>query len=155
MIICGSACSHKLATFQPSYDKKDSIVIRQVPVWRDTIITLPGDSIHIVDTLACPEISYHKEAAKGNLKAVVNFHGGVLQVDCKADSLNQRIRLLEYQLQTEKFSKEVKTVPVEVKVPAPYLPAWAKWITGIALLVLAYTFRSPLLSLVKWTIARV
>src|SRR5436190_10153660 len=75
----------------------ETITTDTVFIPKEKIVTIPADSVKIHDTIPCPGLVYHKEvtSTSGKVKATVDISKGNLQVDCKTDSLVQRINWLE------------------------------------------------------------
>jgi uncharacterized membrane protein (UPF0136 family) len=155
-----TSCSRKtLPGTTTVITKTDSIVETKTAIQKDTVIIIQADSVTIHDTIPCPDVIYHKEAYSdgGNIKATVDINKGRLTVDCKTDSLVQQISWLEWQLKSERWVNENKTVekPFEVKVPTPYIPKVFWYVLVYAIGLTVWTFRKPLLSLIthfvtKW-----
>ena len=114
---------------------KDSTVVKYY--YRDTIITLPGDTVQIKTMVPCPEAKWSAKAKSGRSVLVASLNNGELNIDCKQDSLLLRISLLEKEL--------ARTVNTTVHVPVPQeviryrTPWWAK-ITLALSLILIITF---------------
>ena len=129
------SCSKRLT---PSVETviKETITTDTVYVPKEKIVTIPGDSITIHDTIPCPGLVYHKEVTSksGNVKATVDINKGNLQVDCKTDSLIQRIQWLEA------HSKQVTTLEKTVTITPPpkrWIPRWVWWLLGINIVYIA------------------
>jgi hypothetical protein len=111
---------------------KDSTVVKYY--YRDSIITLPGDTVQIRTTVPCPEAKWSTQAKSGRTVVVASLNKGELNIDCKQDSLLLRISLLEKEL--------TRTTATTVHVPVPQeviryrTPWWAKIALGICLLLL-------------------
>lgn len=136
---------------------KDSVVIKDSVRLRDSIIVIPGSSVEISDRLEfikedslhpADSIIYIKEAHKGNLSASVRITGnGKINVDCKSDSLYQRIQWLEHMLFTIRSSKTER----RIAVPGPTVevvrtPAYVKYYVWFTILLFAWYFRRGLVS---------
>lgn len=120
-------------TSKPVIDQvKDSTVVKYF--YRDTIITLPGDTVQIRTTVPCPEAKWSTQAKSGRTVVVASLNKGELNIDCKQDSLLLRISLLEKEL------ARTTTTTVHVRVPQEVIryrtPWWAKIALGICLLLL-------------------
>ena len=129
LIISLGSCSKKL---MPTVETviKETITTDTVYVPKEKIVTIPGDSVTIYEAIPCPDVVYYKEATSksGNVKATVNISKGNLQVDCKTDSLVERIKWLEA------HSSQVKTTEKTVTVTLPpkrWIPKWVWWLLGI------------------------
>lgn len=109
-----------------SISVKDSIIPHHDTLW------FPGEKIKIHDTLPCPELNYHRSVTKNNLTATVDIKKGVLNVDCKADSLQKRIDWFEHQLSIYKSQKKemVKVITVHY---ATWYDKLCYWFSGISL----------------------
>ncbi len=135
LVLLTASCSKKLS---PTVETviKETITTDTVYVPKEKIITIPGDSVMITDTIPCPELNYHKEATSksGNVKATVNISKGNLQVDCKTDSLIQRIQWLEA------HSKQVVNKETTITITPPpkrYIPKWVWWLLVINIIYVA------------------
>ena len=129
------SCSKKL---QPSVETviKETVTTDTVYVPKEKVITIPGDTVEIYEAIPCPDVVFHKEATSksGNVKATVNINKGNLTVDCKTDSLQQRIQWLEA------HSKQVKTFEKTVTIKPPprrFIPKWVWWLLGITICYVA------------------
>jgi hypothetical protein len=137
-----------LQKFPPQIITKDSTVIKDSTIYRDTTITIPGDSTTIHDSLPCPDVKYHKVAKSksGRTTATVDINNGKLTVNCKTDSLQQKIDSLKTHIRSmERYRSEVKLVPV----PKYKTPAWCWWLVGANVLFIVWRIRKPILSIVK------
>lgn len=124
-------CSCKSS--KPIIDQvKDSTVVKYY--YRDTIITLPGDTVQIKTTVPCPEAKWSARAKSGRTVVVASLNKGELNIDCKQDSLLLRISLLEKEL--------ARTTTTTVHVPVPQeviryrTPWWAKIALGLSIILI-------------------
>jgi hypothetical protein len=98
-------------TNKPVVDQvKDSTVVKYY--YRDSIITLKGDTVQIKTTVPCPEAKWSAQAKSGRTVLVASLKNGELSIDCKQDSLLLRISLLEKEL--------ARTTNTIVHVPVPH-----------------------------------
>jgi len=142
-----TACSRKMMP-QIETVVKDSVVEKTVYVHRDSVIVIPGDSVKIHDTIPCKNVVYHKVAMSktGSIKAVVDINKGMLNVDCKTDSLQNRIEWLEAHANTVR----TKTITTTINNPPKrFIPKWCKWLLGISVLyvvarVLIWKYKMPI-----------
>ncbi len=129
LIILTASCSKRLL---PSVETvtKETITTDTVYVPKEKIITIPGDSVLIHDSIDCPDLVYHKDAVSksGNVKASVNISKGSLQVDCKTDSLLQRIAWLE--AHSKQVTVKEKTITI-TPPPKRWIPKWVWWLLGL------------------------
>lgn len=136
LIISLASCSKRMLPTVET-EIKETITTDTVYVPKEKIVTIPGDSVTIYEAIPCPDVVYHKEATSksGNVKATVNISKGNLQVDCKTDSLEQRIKWLEA------HSNQVKTITKTVTITPPpkrYIPKWVWWLLGINIIYVAF-----------------
>lgn len=118
---------------------KDSTVIKYS--YRDTIITLPGDTVQIIATVPCPEAKWQAQAKSGKSVLVASLKNGELQIDCKQDSLTLRISLLEKEL--ERKTNTIVHVPVPQEVIQYRTPWWARIALAIScLFITAFCIRN-------------
>lgn len=114
---------------------KDSIssVSRIIP--RDTLITVPKDSIKVSVKLSrLTEKPQDFISKSGKNKAKISLTGDDLEVECIFEELKLQIKLLDKELQVEKYKFENSQKVTEV--PIPYIPWYVKtlaWIGGIFL----------------------
>jgi hypothetical protein len=111
---------------------KDSTVIKYF--YRDTLITLPGDTVRIKTTVPCPEAKWSAQAKSGRSSLTASLHNGELSIDCKQDSLLLRISVLEKEL--ERKTNTIVQVPVPREVIRYRTPWWAKITLGISIILL-------------------
>ncbi|MBO9200576.1 MULTISPECIES: hypothetical protein [Niastella] len=110
-------------TTRPVVDQvKDSTVIKYY--YRDTLITLPGDTVQIIATVPCPEAKWQAQAKSGRSVLVASLNNGELSIDCKQDSLLLRISLLEKEL--DRKTNTIVRVPVPQEVIQYRAPWWAR-----------------------------
>lgn len=147
LLLASSCITQKrcLEKFPPQIVTRDSIILKDTTIYIPVTVKVPGDSVHLIDTIPCPDVNYHKEvkSPSGETKAVVDIHKSVLSVDCKTDSLIRRIDSLAAKLKVaEAYHSEVKIVEKpEIKYRTPI---WA-WLLLAG--VILYIFRNPLLKL--------
>ena len=117
--------------------EKDSVAHSVVVTVHDTAVVVKADSVHLHDTVPCPEVDYFKEVTHNNVRATVSLRHGQLDVNCKADSLQKRITWLQNELitQTYKNLKNVRTFikPYPVEVIKTRLPKWVWWYVCLTL----------------------
>lgn len=109
---------------------KDSTVVKYY--YRDTLITLPGDTVQIRTTVPCPEAKWKAQAKSSRSVLVASLENGQLSIDCKQDSLLLRISLLEKEL--ERTTNTIVHVPVPREVIRYRTPWWAKIAVGCSIL---------------------
>ncbi|WP_143067628.1 hypothetical protein [Niastella yeongjuensis] len=118
-------------TSKPVVDQvKDSTVIKYY--YRDTMITLPGDTVQLIATVPCPEAKWQAQAKGGRSMLIASLNNGELSIDCKQDSLLVRISLLEKEL--ERKTNTIVRVPVPQEVIQYRTPWWAKIALALSLL---------------------
>lgn len=117
-------------------ETKETTVTNTVYVPKDSLIYLPGDKVVIHDEIPCPDVEYHKQATSntGRSTATVNISKGKLDVECKTDSLEARIKWLE--ANTTTVQKVVKETTITLP-PKRWIPKWAWWLLGINVVYLA------------------
>lgn len=138
------AC-HRNTAPQVTSVTKDSIVYKVVP--HDTIIYVPGAKVEVLKDAPCPEWNFDTTAISGHVKLHVNVTNGHLTASCKADSLQKVITLLKASM--ERYQENKQTVQVPVNVPTPFIPKWVWWSAAINVGLGAWTFRKPLITLIK------
>lgn len=130
----------------------DSTVVEHTN--KDTTIVIPGKTVHIHDTVPCPEAVYESVAkdSTGTLTLTTKLKDGKLDVRCDADSLRKRIAWLETNMYSFKNHTETKQVPYEVKVKEPYIPQWVWWLLAYSVGTTLWVFRKQILALFKITV---
>jgi hypothetical protein len=137
-LACLAACNHKM---QPQVITntvvKDSVVTNTVYFPKDSLIYLPGDTLEIYEAIPCPDAVFNREVKTlgSRLSAKVNINKGMLTVECKTDSLMQRITWLEKQVITERSKATTTTIQVPVEVIKHKTPKWC-WLLLLAILLL-------------------
>jgi len=109
---------------------KETVTTDTVYVPKETVVTIPGDTVEIYEAIPCPDVIFHKEATSktGNLKAVVNISKGNLTVDCKTDSLQKRIQWLEANSRQLTVKEKIVTI---TPPPKRFIPKWVWWLLGL------------------------
>lgn len=116
--------------FPPQVITRDSIIQKDTTIYRDTAITIPGDTVVISEKIPCPDVKFSKsvKSQKGSVTASATLRGGVLHIECKADSLQVVIKNLETKIRSlEKYHTEVKIVQAPPKIKYK-VPAWCWWL---------------------------
>lgn len=150
ILLLGSSCLTQkrcLERFPPQILTKDSIILKDTTIYIPVKIKVPGDSVHLIDTIPCPDVEYHKEvkSPSGKSTATVDIHKSVLSVDCKTDSLERTIDSLAARVKVaEAYHSQVQIV--EKPITKYRSPIWA-WLLLAG--VILYIFRNPLLKLLK------
>ena len=97
--------------FPPQVVAQDSTSLEKIIEYKDTIITTPGDSVFLHDTLPCPGVNYTKEvkSKSGRTTATATIRNNHLSVDCRTDSLELVINSLrrEYNNSTRNITKTI------------------------------------------------
>ncbi|MFL5747224.1 MAG: hypothetical protein ACJ751_21295 [Niastella sp.] len=118
-------------TSKPVIDQvKDSTVVKYY--YRDSVITLPGDTVQLITSVPCPDAKWQAKAKNGRTMLVASLNKGELSIDCKQDSLLLRISLLEKEL--ERKTNTIVHVPVPQEVIQYRTPWWAKIALAVSLL---------------------
>lgn len=146
LLVLSLAACHRKSVPQIVTETKDSLVYKVVP--HDTTIYIPGATVEVHDTASapCPDWNFDTVATNGNVKLHVNITKGHLTASCKADSLQKVINLLTATMEHYRFKNTARMVPVEV--PVQHIPKWVWWLVGGNILMAAWKFRKPLLSLI-------
>lgn len=127
---------------------KDSTIVKYS--YKDTTITLHGDTVRIETTVPCPEAKWEGYAKSGKTTLHARIDSGQLRIDCHQDSLLLRITWLEKEL--ERKTTTTVSVPVPVEVIRYRAPWWAKitlWFSLICVAWLAFTYRKRLAKLIQ------
>lgn len=145
----------------------DSTVEKELDVQKDTVFTIPGSSLEFRTDLnwipgldgtisiaapAHPTDTFliSQSVKQGTISAMVSLNRkGVLNVNCKTDSLIQRIKWLEKARYSLQFRQSIKYIPGP-SVPTPYVPKWVKWALIISVSINAWQFRNRILPGLSW-----
>jgi hypothetical protein len=128
-------------TTQPTviYITKDSVITKTEYVIKDSIITIPGDTIRF--QVPCDKDTVFITRSKSS-SSMVQIHKGIVTVQNNCDEKDLIIsklqaKLSHYEASVSDSSRiEIKTVKV---VPTAYkVYAWGFWILGIALAATLY-----------------
>ena len=111
---------------------KDSTIVKYY--YRDSIITVQGDTVRIQTTVPCPDAKWNATAKSGRSSLVASLNNGELSIDCKQDSLLLRISLLEKEL--ERKTNTIVHVPVPREVIRYRTPWWAKITLALSIILL-------------------
>lgn len=138
-----ASCSKKM---QPTHtvETVEKEVITFVP--KDTTIYLPGDSVTIYEMVPCPDAEWQSAAKSetGKTTVTAKISKGTISIDCKTDSLLQRIAWLEKQ------SAKVVTITETVHAkPKRFIPKWVWWLLVLNVIYVGWKFRNPIASLIK------
>ena len=148
LLLLSSCVTQKrcLERYPPQNITKDSIIIREVTVYRDTIITvrLPGDTVMVeqdLDSLMAPLISENKYA-----KAIAEVYKNKLRVTLIQKESEISFKLDSAYKQTlywkERWETDKQTIVNEVRyTPGIYKIALGGWIGIIFLLVLFILYK--------------
>lgn len=140
LLLCATVgCSKKI---QPTIVTLERETVKVIT--KDSLIKLPADSVIVHEVIPCPDVSFEKTQKSESKKLTVTakIAKGTLTIDCKTDSLLQRIKWLEQQ------KDKVKEVTVKETIVKRYIPKWVWWLILINALylsvrVLAWRFRLP------------
>lgn len=139
LIYATVGCSKKI---QPTIVTLERETVKVIT--KDSLIKLPADSVIVHEAIPCPEVIFEKTQKSESKKLTVTakIAKGTLTIDCKTDSLLQRIKWLEQQ------KEKVKEVTVKETIVKRYIPKWVWWLILINALylsvrVLAWRFRLP------------
>lgn len=129
---------------------RDSIIRDTTTVTRDSLITVPGATVVIRDTIPCPDLVLYRHEKKGHVTARVNISKGKLDVHCDADSLNLLVQKLQMKLiRSSTYHHGSDTRTEYVQVQKRYIPGWVWWLVGITVLVNVIAYRNPIANLFK------
>lgn len=148
-----AACSRKTTPAQMITLVKDTTITKIE--YRDSIVRIPGETIVISDTIPGAKddvaLRYLKEVSGKRATLKVNLSGNHLAVECNVDSLEKVIRALNEKITNTK--SVVVEKPVEVKVPAPYIPRWVWYTMSILAALVAITNWKSILKFFKIILA--
>lgn len=140
-------CAEK---FPPQIVTKDSIIEKEIITYRDTTITVPGDSVQIHDSIPCPDVVYKKTATSkgGKTTATVSINRGKLSVSCKTDSLRAVVDSLVTVDKTREVYK-TETVIHEVPVIKYKVPRWVWWYILLSIGYAVFENRNLIIKLIR------
>lgn len=150
-LLAGCHSSRKLTDGYAASTITDSVHTQVEVRYRDTTIILPGDTVHILETLPCPPTAKASGIATGKagrVKLTWQLKGGQLLMECQADSLVKVIAGLRDSLVvTNRKTSTVQQVPVRVEVVKHKVPSWVWWLIGLNLAAVAWRLRHGLFPL--------
>lgn len=111
------------------------------------VLYTKGDTIKVMRTVPCPEAKFDTVIKKGKTEMKASIKNGVLDIECNADSLQHIIDSITRLKQKEVYQSERVEVPVDK--PVPYIPKWVWYLLAITIGLTAWTFRKPLIALIK------
>ena len=85
---------------------KDSTIVQVDTVWRDSIVTIPSDSVVLIDSIPCPD--YEKEINGLRSKIKVLIKKGKLTATCTCDSIEMKLRLATIKEKVSRFRTETR-----------------------------------------------
>lgn len=159
--------------FPPKVEIKDSVSVTKTATKKDSIITIPASTarakttidslLKVIDQLQTADSTSKvfssttdtvkmivTEVKNGKTTATLSVDKkGNLYVDCKTDSLQQRISWLEWELSVQKFSSKNETIQVPVEVPKPFIPNIFWWSIAINAVLGYIVFKNPIKSLIQ------
>lgn len=144
MLFAITGCCKKIV---PQRTMTDSIVVKQIPVLRDTVVKIIGDTISLLTRIPCENAWIDTTILSSRGKLQVKAVNGKLSIQYQQDSLLQRIKVLEYELSKEKYITQVVEKPIEVIKHR--LPGWAKWLMTISIFINLFLFRNPIMAFIK------
>lgn len=114
---------------------KDSIIVETDTIWKDTIVTLPQDTVSIVDTLPCPDYEKEIRGLRSRIKVLIKDHK--LTATCTCDSIEIKLAQATIRQKITHLHSELRTVEKTV----PRKKTW--WSQTV--MAAGYTFLSLLL----------
>lgn len=117
--------------------------------YHDTVITALPVVTAIHDTIPCPGLDYERLAKTNGQTVSIKAHGGILDVTCKSDSLNQIIKVLSKKISEKERSRTDSTIIVQVPVPVTKYPKILWWSLGLnllAIVALYFTLKGSVVS---------
>src|SRR5579875_3539660 len=92
MLFAIAGCCKKIV---PQQTMTDSIVVKQIPVLRDTVVKIIGDTISLLTRIPCENAWIDTTILSSRGKLQVKAVNGKLSIQYQQDSLLQRIKVLE------------------------------------------------------------
>jgi Bacteriophage holin family len=157
MIIAMSGCSsgrHVQLIPETSTYVRDSTVITTDTIYRSDTMIIPGEQLTAYIQIPCPEAkNLHIGKKQGRTElSVLSDNRGNMYVSCKADSLQHIVdSIKEVVTKVHKFHEEKKTVTfTKTDYITKYrVPKWCWLLLLINVFVMAWKFKSPILSFLK------
>lgn len=116
-----ASCGSPKPTLTESVYTRDSISTTVTIKPKDTLIRVAGDQVTMrVPILELTQVPVSLTSQSGRTTATVSKQGNDLFVDCKTDSLELKIQLLEKTINTLRQKDSVKETVIEV--PVLYIP---------------------------------
>lgn len=66
---------------------RDSTYIRDTVIFEVDTVRVPGETVVLRDTIPCPELNIEKTVKKNHVTASIKIKNGIIDFQCKADSL--------------------------------------------------------------------
>ena len=131
---------------------KDSLVKDSVIVVKDSLITIPGKTVVLTDTIKCDSSLFvDLQKRKDGATISVKIRKNILTASCECDSLKILVQTLRRELirQTAfKSRNEVKVIDKPVKVP--FVPKWVYAVITYAVFITVWHFRKPIVKLIQY-----
>lgn len=159
-IICLCGCSRQMMP-APSVDTevKDSIAVMEKVLYRDSIITIPGDTVEVSIAIPCPEAQNITRSVQST-RTRLNVHSdkqGNLKITCTSDSLQRVIDSLATIIQkTQSFHRSKTTIrePYPVEVIKWRTPKLIWWLLAVMGGLLAWNYRHGIISIAQKIIGK-
>lgn len=132
---------------------KDSLVKDSVIIVKDSLITVPGKTVTLVDTIPFCDSSllFHLQKKNNGATITVTGKGKNIVATCECDSLKVLVQMLRRELVRQtNFKNRVEVKVQQVPVKVKYLPKWVFGLIAYSVLLTAWHFRKPIIKLIQY-----
>lgn len=137
-------CSRKMLPVLHTIIKDSVVYSEKEVVKRDTIYKI-GDTVTMQVVIPCSDAKLDTFIKKGKTSLTATIHNGLLNVDCKTDSLQHLIDSITRIKEKVTIHTEMKEVGVAVIKNK--VPAWCWWLIGFNVLAIAWKLRFSIIKL--------
>lgn len=138
ILLLASCKGSKPVVVQDQTIVKDSVSKVTTIVPRDTIITVPKDSLRIsIPLKEITEKPQEHTSKSGRVKAYVSREADNITIECIFTELKLKLQILDKQLKIFKEQTKIRTITQEIEIPyTPWYKEALAWVGGIYLALL-------------------
>lgn len=118
------SCTKRLVPVQVNHTVTDTIIVKQIEVKIDTLITVKGDTLTIVDTIPCSDYSKEIVSTKNGSKIKTVIDKGILKITSTQPNTVQPITIYKKVPCSEKYRIEKIEIPKIVEIVKMKIPRW-------------------------------
>ena len=151
LLISAIACTRKV--YLPGQIiVKDSLQFDSIIVTKDSLITVPGATVTITDTVPCDtSLLFHLQQKRNGATIIVKGKGNKITATCECDSLKILVQNLRRELIRQTNFKNRTEVKIEqVPKPVKHIPKWVYAVLLYAFFVTAWQLRKPIIKLIQY-----